>query len=70
MAPGRALALLAAGAFALTACGVEMSVTAERSDRIVLDPTGVDPGSPATTPDPPGTPTSPGTPASPGTPTP
>ena len=49
MASGRAVALLAAGAIALTACGVEVSVTAERADRLALDPTVVGPGNAPTT---------------------
>ena len=51
MASGRAVALLAAGAIALTACGVEVSVTAERADRIVFDPTVAEPPSVGVTPD-------------------
>ncbi len=55
MASGRAVALLAAGAIALTACGVDVSVTSERADRIVADPTTLDPSQPpsvGTLPDP------------------
>jgi hypothetical protein len=53
MASGRGVALLAAAAIALAACGVDVSVTAERADQIVFDPTVADPtNQPAVDPDP------------------
>ena len=53
MASGRGVALLAALAIALAACGVDVSVTAERADQIVFDPTVADPtNQPAVAPDP------------------
>lgn len=53
MASGRTIALLAASAITLAACGVDAGVTAERADQIgfeVIDPDPAPPSTTATTP--------------------
>jgi hypothetical protein len=44
MASGRVIALLAAGAVVLAACGADVSVTVERAEQLSFDPTIANPG--------------------------
>jgi hypothetical protein len=44
MASGRVIALLAAGAVVLAACGTDVSVTPERAEQLSFDPTIANPG--------------------------